>query len=673
MNTRQFNMMVAGALAVFGLCACDDETTAVPDSPAMSVLESGKKMDACSKDNAGEMVYVSDSAAVFYCAEGEWQILNGKDGVDGKDGADGNNGKDGEKGEDGQSGLSTRDTLVVNHKDTIVVNQKDTVIVNLKDTVVVNQKDTVIVNRKDTVVVNHKDTVVVRDTVVVINRDTVFVGMYSSSVVEGVSSSSVVGGASSSSVVNGVSSSSVLVNPPVTYGSFVDGRNNYTYKTIRIGNQVWFAENLQLEVLEGACYGNVADNCAVYGVYYLSSNLDQVCPSGWSLPNRFDWDILVKNAEGVSNLKTTTGWNAGNGTDESGFSAFPAGRYIGSNYELFGDVAFFLGQGIYTYIQKDELVSTSLSGAGNIGAMPVRCMQNLPCDEFREGEYAGWYICQNGSWILLTAGEHATHKLCESGNDGEFLNGYVCDRLVWRESMSIENELGKSCTQVNEYEVDGEYLCRNSNWGNYIVDDRDGKLYRTTKIGNQVWMAENLNYADSTNYPEIKTRSVCYGKDSLNCAKYGRLYTWSVAMDSAARFSTHGQDCGSDLGCSPTYPVRGICPEGWHLPTIDEWGELITFVGGKSTNEMADALASKFGWSNLGKDTWAFSALSTGICDGGASYGEGSQTVFWSSTKEDDYHALGKKFVDRFTYVLVESGDFYKHNDYSIRCVKDSE
>lgn len=80
-----------------------------------------------------------------------------------------------------------------------------------------------------------------------------------------------------------------------------------------------------------------------------------------------------------------------------------------------------------------------------------------------------------------------------------------------------------------------------------IFDQRDGKSYRATRIGDRKWMAENLNYSGA---------GKCYQDENAYCAVYGRLYTWY------------------DLGIDSTN-VKGICPSGWHVPSNNEWMQLL--------------------------------------------------------------------------------------------------
>ena len=199
-----------------------------------------------------------------------------------------------------------------------------------------------------------------------------------------------------------------------------------------------------------------------------------------------------------------------------------------------------------------------------------------------------------------------------------------------------------------------------------LKDLRDNQIYRTATIGTQTWMAENLNFETE--------KSFCYDDVSRNCAKYGRLYTWAEAMDSVGTWSMNGKGCGYTVMCSPTYPVRGVCPKGWHLPTKEEWDTLFTAVGGSDV--VAKELKSTNGWSGNGNglDTYAFSALPGGYkVDDNSSLNyedEGDYAYFWSSTEKakNNYSAyyLYLRYNDD---AYVSSG--YKCRLNSVRCVKD--
>ncbi|MDD5943010.1 FISUMP domain-containing protein [Fibrobacter sp.] len=200
-----------------------------------------------------------------------------------------------------------------------------------------------------------------------------------------------------------------------------------------------------------------------------------------------------------------------------------------------------------------------------------------------------------------------------------------------------------------------------------VLDDRDGQIYKTVKIGDQWWMAENLNYETDNSF--------CFKDSAEYCEKYGRLYTWAAAMDSAGTWSTNGKGCGfSDFykTCSPTYPVRGVCPEGWHLPTQTEWNTLFTAVGGQST--AGQKLKAASGWnafsSITNEDTFGFSALPAGYRDDcGDYYDVGYGAYFWSSTEGNSSRA----YLVNLYYGNDYADLYYNGKNYgrSVRCVKD--
>ena len=196
----------------------------------------------------------------------------------------------------------------------------------------------------------------------------------------------------------------------------------------------------------------------------------------------------------------------------------------------------------------------------------------------------------------------------------------------------------------------------------YIVDGRDGQKYRIVTIGSQTWMAENLNF---------KTEKChCYNDVDSNCTKYGRLYTWADAMDSAGVFSSTGKGCGY-TGCFVSYPVRGICPEDFHLPSASDWGTLIAAVGGRDV--AGKMLKSASDWD--GSDAFSFSVLPGGYGgDFGKYYYElGKKASFWSSNAG---YSETSTDVDYFS---IWSGgwhgnepNFHAKDDLrSIRCIQD--
>jgi len=147
----------------------------------------------------------------------------------------------------------------------------------------------------------------------------------------------------------------------------------------------------------------------------------------------------------------------------------------------------------------------------------------------------------------------------------------------------------------------------------------DIKSYKTVKIGNQVWMAENLNY-------NVKG-SKCYDNKESNCDKYGRLYSWATAMGIDAKYNNEVWD-GSDV------KHRGICPSGWHIPSHNDWSELKSYVESDNgcKNCAGKYLKAKSGWiaGGNGEDKYSFSALPSSYGDSSGYFkGIGNYSDWW--------------------------------------------
>lgn len=244
-------------------------------------------------------------------------------------------------------------------------------------------------------------------------------------------------------------------------------------------------------------------------------------------------------------------------------------------------------------------------------------------------------------------------------------------------SSSVVIDSSSSCNE-NGASVDPSTVVTGT-----MIDNRDGQTYRTVKIGDQTWMAENLNYRYLGATTVHDSSSFCYNNDPTNCAKYGRLYFWSAAMDSVGLINGNtANGCGYGLECSLDGTVQGVCPLGWHLPSKAEWEELIVAVDGSITefvlNNMAGPeLKSASGWNENGNgtDSFGFSALPagwTGAGSGGSYMQEGDGVWFWSSTEYDSEHAyFVNLFYDKDNALLYHH--LYKFNGFSVRCLKDEE
>ena len=169
-----------------------------------------------------------------------------------------------------------------------------------------------------------------------------------------------------------------------------------------------------------------------------------------------------------------------------------------------------------------------------------------------------------------------------------------------------------------------------------FTDTRDGKTYKTVKIGTAVWMSENLNFAAKG--------SVCYGNNDANCDKYGRLYDWDTALKA--------------------------CPAGYHLPLDDEWAALVGYAGGREN--AGKKLKSKAGWNNNGNgtDDYGVSALPGGYgYSDGSFYYAGIYGYWWSATEGEAYVARSRNMYYLSEYVYgISTG---KSGLYSVRCVED--
>ena len=436
---------------------------------------------------------------------------------------------------------------------------------------------------------------------------------------------------SSSSLAEGSSSSLNTLSSGEM--SFTDSRDGHVYRTSLIGGKIWMAENLNYEYkVDGKTYGNICntDKCNTYGRYYTwaaamdsagvydEAGLDcgygktcfpvspvrGVCPEGWYLPSEKDWQSLIDVAGGESvagvSYKSKTGWKYDGNGDGGGIDALPAG--------IWNEKFFYVGETARFWVSNEE-------GNSETSVMTFHSIENDP-----EPDEAH---------LPLSVKNIMVNVRC------------VKDPSV-SSSSSVESLNSKKCK-------DPENKC--------IVDSRDGQVYDTAQIGDQVWMAQNLNYKTNDSYCYSEKYSQITNK---YCKMYGRLYKIGKTLEMTG----------------------GVCPEGWHVPSKDEWMTLFKTVVAQVNAGVH--LKSKTGWKESsgdvsGKDDFGFTALPGGLGHSGSGYEYMGMNAWFLTTTVSDLsdQESCSDCMDIVNFVYNAEDAIFDHRtvEYavSVRCLKDAE
>ena len=309
------------------------------------------------------------------------------------------------------------------------------------------------------------------------------------------------------------------------------------------------------------------------------------------------------------------------------------------------------------------------------------------CTEKRDGaiekssKSGNFYHCTESDWVELTdAIAYDTLGIkCSSANYGGIMAGavekenkYYCTSEGWVSLMSWNWNVPKEIRLNPNVKYDS------------IIDSRDNKVYRTVVIGEgenaQTWMAENLNYNDSVETPSLKGKSWCYDNLASNCDVAGRLYLWSAAIDSTkiVEDKENPMVCGLGKKCNIIGNVQGICPDGWHLPSL---ADIISLVNNVEAFAATKVLKSQTGWNKFkddngkimdayGTDAVGFSGIPTGMMRTSRFGMAGEAACFWTSS---DY-----SFYDAYMFCLADDNNtrsditdsFEKNVGMSVRCIK---
>lgn len=282
-------------------------------------------------------------------------------------------------------------------------------------------------------------------------------------------------------------------------------------------------------------------------------------------------------------------------------------------------------------------------------------------------------ICKGGRWESPSKMELEIGGLesCDEEDAGKMVAGkihadnlYVCDVNVggdyfYREATYFERTLNKACVEVETTE-DG-YTCdpETHNWYGSLETGRDGeKVYKTMKVGDQVWMAENIAYIDedfgSADYK-------CEDKDCNNI-----LYPWHTAMKVDAKYddvfiSDRYEDDEEGYAADSAYvinfvgkKIQGICPSGWRIPSQDEFKNFVRFVGN-------DFYRNKPGMFETDDAAYV------------AKYYFGFSGGYHATIEK--YDIFMEHYVYAYAYVYSDyagaRSDYYAEEAYQVRCIKD--
>jgi len=383
---------------------------------------------------------------------------------------------------------------------------------------------------------------------------------------------------------------------PITY----EGK---TYNTVKIGNQCWMKENLDVgnmimgeksqfnnNFIEKYCYKDKQLNCDKYGGLYqwneamqytITAGAQGICPLGWHIPTLTEFQTLSATVGNDGNALKAIGQGsgAGAGANISGFTVLLAGEndWVNGSFNFLTQDAFYWSSTVYT---------TGYTNTLNLN------YQNSIINQTNANIYYGISI----------------------------------------RCIKDSNPMSQACpgTPTITYE---------------------GKTYNTVQIGTQCWLKENLDIGTRINRSLNQTNNsiiekYCYDDYQDNCDIYGGLFQWDEAMQYV---NTSG--------------AKGICPTGWHIPTIAEFEKLKTNLSDNGNSLKAIGQGS-------GTNTSGFSVLMGGYrIYNGSLYDLGDGAYFWSST---EINAAGAQNI----YLSGFGGSINmvpndKKSGFSVRCVKD--
>ena len=394
--------------------------------------------------------------------------------------------------------------------------------------------------------------------------------------------------------------------------SSVNDYDGNQYGTVKLGTQCWMKENLRSEhysdgtsialgtdTSSSVAYryypNNNSSRLAVYGYLYNwravvhneegnSGHIQGICPEGWHVPTKAEWDKLilyVKSKEEyhcggsadnyLKAMSATFGWNSSTTScspgynmaenNATGLGLLPAGRLESNGYWSYpGYSSAYWASSEYGRLYRWPMTFGSSSRSISFGG------------GYPESQYVPMALSMR----------------CLRDEEETAAEASPLQILLWQLQQRIndlQNTQGKLEAKL--------FTCGEQ------MKDADGNLYNTIRMGTQCWMAENLRttrYSDGTEIAlgTDTSSSVAYRyshSENTPPSTFGYAYNWKAIL--------HGETPSS---ANPS-GVRGVCPLGWHVPSMAEWDQLAAYVQsrneyvcGSSAANIAKALAATSGW-----------------------------------------------------------------------------
>lgn len=324
------------------------------------------------------------------------------------------------------------------------------------------------------------------------------------------------------------------------------------------------------------------------------------------------------------------------------------------------------------------------------------------CEEVVK-KYPNEFVCVNGVLTDIADADYCgnyvynkTTHFCQDESSVYALCGgkpYEMDEFCFEDKVYSTDDAERCGDALLVYDDDDSRICDDGvivtlakcggsdyNPNKQFCDARDNQVYGFVKIGEQTWMSENLNYYDEENPNFVATvngkvvnvLTHCGGND---CNKYGRLYTWTAAMNIDEYKYVMGSTVYAD-----TVGHQGMCPEGWHIPRMSEFETLKAKV--TSPRQLCTAYGAA-GYKNCNNET-GFSAIGAGYYEmgttstNGQNMGVDDAAIFWLANNFSGADVgVSAKFVGARFYLRMPFDVFeteytgYIGVGLSVRCVKD--